>query len=618
MPGSTKITDVIGEGNYFSINLIGNNPQISTVNYVESKGYVDFSIFPNKYCYITENEDFARFIAERKEIEVEQNIKNLGDKTIEEIMANNITGDNDSANQLDHMIGELVMDEMGLACEYYEEYYNITYDNKFGDANKYGLRDKPEGRNIYRNISAESDGNESDMFACAKVVISGIFDMDVDNASIIKWVVTHPESGWSQTLSGYIKKYEKVLVQLPYLGNYNVEVSVWDVYNHCCKQFTKDAIIVKPYNIDIRGFYLDARPLPDNLQYDLFIPQEYLENVERTYRYFIWSKNDGGHTTKGIVTRIEKASDMTLSDIIGEFIVDGVGLTNYRGLENLRDVDREHWIGIANTQNDSDDVLKISWMCNKKNNTYFGVDVFNFVRELNEDLEDIPFSENDTYVPEWHSDAIYHVIKNNVDKMYDGALIEHICDSDINSSMRNYRPDGSVSNEGPYYKFDVENILYKINRGFKEYDHLNNEIINLETGEHYKYVRYINNAVNIKPLTWVLLGFDQTRITGRIINNEYPEWTLTKIGDIFDPNEEMRNDKIITTHNGLYFTYLFEDEGIYKIKLKLLDINGNEYEIEKNIITVDKYANYEMYHTLNDEYNKYLEMKNDRSLIYLK
>ena len=68
-------------------------------------------------------------------------------------------------------------------------------------------------------------------------------------------------------------------------------MSVWDVYNHCCKQYTKDAIIVKPYNIDIRGFYYDARPLPNELKYDLMIPKEY-DNVEKEYNYYLWVKDD--------------------------------------------------------------------------------------------------------------------------------------------------------------------------------------------------------------------------------------------------------------------------------------------------------------------------------------
>jgi hypothetical protein len=77
------------------------------------------------------------------------------------------------------------------------------------------------------------------------------------------------------------------------------------------------------------------------------------------------------------------------------------------------------------------------------------------------------------------------------------------------------------------------------------------------------------------------------------------------IGDEF--NSE--SDEEITTHCGLYFTYLFEREGVYKIKLEILDINGNEYIIEKPIVIVDKDANYKMYHTLKDEYDKYIEEK---------
>ena len=86
MPGSTKIIDIIGEGNYFSLNLVGNNPQISTVNYVESKGYVDFSVFPDKYCYITENEDFGRYIAEKLGLHVDESIRNLENKSIDELI----------------------------------------------------------------------------------------------------------------------------------------------------------------------------------------------------------------------------------------------------------------------------------------------------------------------------------------------------------------------------------------------------------------------------------------------------------------------------------------------------------------------------------------------------
>ena len=626
MPGSTRIVDVIGEGNYFGINLIGNNPQISTVNYVESKGYIDFSVFPDKYCYITENEDFSYYVAEKKGINFDKNIGKLRDKTIDELIElyDGSDSDNDvSINEIDSrtlgvIINNIMKKENNSVCELYEEYYSITYGNCY-NVKDYILREIPESRNIYKDIVDDIPNdpygeNEfvPDMTICSKVVLKGEFSETINETSIIEWKITHQKSGWFRTYSGDIKTYGNVFVQLPYLGNYDVEMTVFDAYNHYCNKQTKDAIIVKPYNIDIRGFYYDARPLPDELKYDLFIPKEYKDNSEKEYRYYLWYKIEN-NVKRGIITRKRNPMEMALSDVFCECIIDGIGLDDYIGFENIRDVDKENWISIVNTEEDGIDVLKFSWMYNDKSSILYGVDEFIF----GEELTYVPFDENDSYLPEWNKDVLYHVIKNNVDKMYSLALQEHIWSDDENTSMRNYRPDGSVNFEGPYYKFDVDNILYKAERGYKEYDHLNSEIVNLEPGEHYKYVRYINSVVDIKPLTWVLLGFDYSKITGRIINNEYPKWTLTLLGDELDTNEEFRKDRIITTHNGLYLTYLFEYEGTYKVKLEIMDINGNKYEIEKHIVIVDKDANYKMYHTLKDEYDKYLEAKNERNLIYI-
>ena len=625
MPGATIISDIIGEGNYFSLNLIGNNPQISTVNYIEAGGgTLDFTVFPNKYCYITENEDFARFVAEKKEYHhIDKTLGELGNKTIaelEEMYDDDNSDGKISIGEIDKrslggIINELVESEIETICDYYEEYYNITNGNIYGDAEKYGLRNIPESRNIYKdhvddipNDPYGDNDNVPDMIVSAKVVLEGIFDESVNIGTPVEWRIIHTQTSWTTSFSGNMKKYGKVLVQLPYLGNYDVELAVLDDYNHRIKYYKKDAIIVEPYNVDIRGFYYDARPLPYGLKYDLVLPQEKSDNAEKEYRYYLWSKNEG-NVKKGIVTRKRNASEIKLWHIIGSFVIDGDILDEYIGLSNLRYPEREHWVSIINDKN-SNDALKISWLRNNEGNIIYGVDVFNFEYEL---TGDIPFDENPK---EEDEDLLYNVIKKNVDRMRSWALQEHLGNIDINSTMRNYRPDGSVSHKGPYYKFDVDNIIYKAARGYEEYNHLNSEIVNLEPGKNYEYVRYINSVVNIKPLTWVLLGFDFSRITGRIINNDYPKWTLTKMGDNLDPDDDFKREKIVNTHVGLYFTYLFEEEGTYKIKLEMMDINGNKYEMEKSLIIVDKNANYDMYHSLNDEYNKYLEEKAERKRVF--
>ena len=146
------------------------------------------------------------------------------------------------------------------------------------------------------------------------------------------------------------------------------------------------------------------------------IPQEYLDNVEKEYRYYLWTNNEGNEK-KGIVTYKSDPSKMTLSDIFG--VVDNIVEGDYNSdsdpdyydcLENIRDIDNEHWVSIVNNENDNElKRLKIAWMnieSEGNDKLGYGVDVFNFVCELT----DVPFDENDSYVPDWNNDALYHVI----------------------------------------------------------------------------------------------------------------------------------------------------------------------------------------------------------------
>ena len=58
--------------------------------------------------------------------------------------------------------------------------------------------------------------------------------------------------------------------------------------------------------------------------------------------------------------------EMSISDIFG--VIDDIGVDEYIGLENIRDIDKENWISIINTEADGNDVLKFSWIYNEENN----------------------------------------------------------------------------------------------------------------------------------------------------------------------------------------------------------------------------------------------------------
>ena len=412
MPGSTKIIDVIGEGNYFGTNLIGNNPQISSVNYVESKGFVDFTVFPSNICYITENEDFARYIAEKNNLHIDETIGTLSDKTIAELDDEYDGDDFDtvaSINEIDtrslaNIIPNMMISKNDSVCEYYREYYDLTKGNKYGDAEKYGLREMPCARNVYNDLVDDvpndpygENDEVPDMVICAKAILEGRFSDDVENTSIIEWKITHPLTQWSDSFTGDVLTFSSVFVQLPYLGNYDVEVSVWDTYNHCSKKITKDAILVKPYDVDIRGFYLDARPLPDDLKYDLIIPQEY-NNEESEYKLFLWSKIDDANS--GIITKKRNPLEMSVSHIMGRYVIDGDELHTYMDMEDTDEI-VEKYISIVNTDGDGVDIMRISWIKNNadsdsdsNDDEFCGVDVFEFAEELSVEYD----ATNDSYI----------------------------------------------------------------------------------------------------------------------------------------------------------------------------------------------------------------------------
>ena len=53
-------------------------------------------------------------------------------------------------------------------------------------------------------------------------------------------------------------------------------------------------------------------------------------------------------------------------------------------------------------------------------------------------------------------------------------------------------------------------------------------------------------------------------------------------------------------------------EGDYKIELSMMDTNGNKYYTSRNIIIVNKNANYKLYRLFRDDYDALKEQKDLR------
>lgn len=568
MPSSSRIVDIIGEASYFGLQEILNNvvtpnkkkgfkkkrlyhPSISIFPsselFTPNKKYVDFTNSDSDSDYsddleetvppdfkfntcvvnITDSRQFRQYAIEQYyhyefddniyKINLETPIENVYDVPISSVESESLDGVDEMQYLYDDIplvdvpdddIGDSDFEKKGLT-DYYEDYYNKVVTGSLDDIlfePNYHKDDndiKPSAKIILENTSfyKVKFGQILDTFGDSENngVLDGITFGNIDTTYYglkeIRWVVKSSEDQIDEDLkkvevdkkfekrefvsdTGWkdIDLFRKVFVELPYIGYYDVEMSFKNDDEVVTYTFNK-AIKVEPYNLDIRGFFYDARKLPEELQYDM-------DNY-------------------GIIGGDFGDSDETISDY-KSFILER--LTN----------------------------------------------------------------------------------------MSNFALSERLYEEDKDQSMPRYGYDSDDSDGEPYTINSGPFESSYINRKWYLLDNLNYDITTLQPGKNIENARYIKNAVDVKPYTWFLLGFDESKITSVV----EPKWKLTNL-----------TTKEFVEHEGRYFTLLLKKEGDYMIELSLSDTNGNKYYTSRNIIIVDKDANYKLYKLFRDDYDAYSEIR---------
>lgn len=179
------------------------------------------------------------------------------------------------------------------------------------------------------------------------------------------------------------------------------------------------------------------------------------------------------------------------------------------------------------------------------------------------------------------TDQMSNFIQESISKMHGWATAERTgTDIPHDQTMPYYSTEGDIINTGPYYNDNTAEEWYLA-------DNITYEITDLKPLE--KYTRYIKNGVNVKPYTWFLLGFEYSKIAGKV----NPHWTITNNSTNDDPHY----------FDGKYLTLLLKKEGNYTVTLELEDKLGNKYQISRNIIVVSKAANYDIYQTFKRDYD---------------
>ena len=492
MPGSSRIFDIIGEGNYFGLHGIKKTRLVSA-NITPSKtkiNSISFDVFPSKYTHITDDRYFHDYVLNNLNSDsdsdsdsdlVPQNNKYTIIRKLNKITDIKDVKISDIANE--QIINETITISLSHKdiCDFYEKYYNEKYiqhtildeyDDLYDDLQepyaKVILRipDYIDNiKNVTWKIKMSGSDNVDDELknACQT-------DEELKNINIIKQYKYKKDE---YTFSGPYDDYKSVLLKLKYIGYYDVSLHIETEDGEDVYLTKRKYIKVEPYNIDIRGFYYDARKLPDEINYD-----------------------------------------------------------------------------------------------------------------IKEDVE------------------MYNFVTNKLNKMYNWAVAEKTYEENPDMSVPIYTailPDNSDSSEdddiydgfvklGPYYNNNLNIEWYLL-------DNVNYDIALLKPNAEYS--RYIKNGVDVKPYTWILLGYDNSKICS--IKN--PKWTLCNTNS---------GEKV--NYSGKYFTILLKEEGEYSIKLELEDVHGNSYEITRNIIVVNKNANYNIYQLFKNDYTQYIEERNIKEL----
>ena len=573
MPGSSRIIDIIGEANYFGIQGIKKINDSSALGITDNQLRIDFDVYPSKYLHITDNEYFRRYIEIKKnndstdEVPLTSrmlsdmfsvNISDIsGQRASSIVNPNNLkdptTFNEDNFKGIDYLFGGSAGEKNQKKCEFYKNYYRDVFEDQV-------VHKAIEDNDNYPYVSSEYSYDDLTYKTfSAKVVLRNktFSDVTFDDCEL-KFNCKH--SNWvrgnenDQSIPAYTYDNETSTVS-SYNGGKKLEIDKSEyegiTFNNI-DSYARPNIISWTITMSKPDF------IENGIGYQI---DEELKNVGvyKTYEYHDWANEPYSITTNTF-------SGNKNIDEYNEFFAELPYIGYY-------DVTVE--IGYGNIALMESKQTRTRKKCIKVEP--YNIELIGFYYDARELPEKLKY-END------EDSAMYKFIQENIENMYGWAVSErNSLNIPVDQSVPFYTAEGQMVGVGPYFNKNVEDEWYLADNLTYEMGLLNPLI---------SYTRYIRSGVDVKPYTWFLLGYEYSKIAGKI----NPHWSIT-------------NETTNTTQewDGRYLTLLLKKEGNYKVTLTLEDKNGNKYEITRNIIVVSKDANYKLYQTFKKDYDRMTE-----------
>ena len=407
------------------------------------------------------------------------------------------------------------------------------------------------------------------------------------NFQEIEWTVykeaTTESPEFYYTIRGPLTDLDVLPIVLPYIGNYSVEIKLFDLYNNISSKVKRDYICVEPKEVEFSGWY-QARKL------------DYTWSSEGNYKWKDYGSFWDLPIEPSVTWEEETPSLYESLDIVNAILNNfGVGATPDFSLMNFQDSGAVSFSGPYYWDNldkgDWDDTYHLWWdmtclsgdtpaffqFAEVVPNTYlqivdangqvgrhfFGLSPLTLrqaVNELNLSREPII------------SKYIYNLVLNAVDQqIYIQAVARYtgrygdfqdvdIVDVNGNRICAGQFTGNTGSTGGTSTGTGCDSII------FRQGQHIS-------CNPTWNTAKFINDGKVLPRMTWAMFVYDKCQIAGkgkakwRIRNTSDPN-----AGDIYFESK--------------YLTYLFKDLGRYEIALELEDSNGNKYSKSRNMLVI--------------------------------
>lgn len=310
MPGSSKIVDIIGEGNYFGLHKLStlhiSGGQTSNTNTLP----ICIDVAPSQYTHITDNTFFAKYLYP----EIYENSSEFRNQVLSDISdtyLSEISDDSTNTVLLD-ILNTTIKNKNNDICEYYKVFKEYYEDNKLNynddypyESNEYDytknpyirfggkfvLINKTFDRIMMENNKWDYNNDNAPTKISWKVTMSkdeNQYDDDLRKIGIVKKYEYHDlenastyglfesdqmfkdikDRFWVEHKS--ISEYNQFFIQVPFIGYYDVTVDLEDENEKIIqsKTFTK-FLKVEPYEINLIGFYYDTRKIPEKISSEM-------------------------------------------------------------------------------------------------------------------------------------------------------------------------------------------------------------------------------------------------------------------------------------------------------------------------------------------------------------